>query len=43
MGTSHVRVPDPVKDVADRMVQDGEHETLGEAIRSVFEEAGYDV
>lgn len=41
--TKTMRVPDAVYEQAEKVQTEHEYATLGEAVRHVFREAGYDV
>ena len=41
--TEHVRVPEPVKQEAERLVEDRKFATIGEAVRHMCREGGFDV
>jgi len=43
MGTTHVRVPDPVYDEAEQIKDDRDLPSIGEALRYMAREGGYDV
>lgn len=43
MGSTHVRVPDPVYEVAGEVKEERDLPSMGEAIRYMVREGGYDV
>jgi len=43
MATSHVRVPDSLYDRAVKLKDEKDYSTIGEAIRAMAKDAGYDV
>lgn len=43
MGTTHARIPDPVYEEAESIKDKKEFSSIGEAIRYMVREGGYDV